>query len=264
VKQYLGSLDFYFWIATLILQLSLAISALRRGAAKWAPRYFAYLVFCTLFQAGMFLTAQLLPYAVYVEAYFTGTLVSSVLLALVVYDIFRLAFDPLTSLPPRFLARLGASVVFFGGGATALAFWRPAISLNAFFALCRTFERTSYTIVALSLWCVVMYARSLGIPWKSRIAGIAQGFLLYLSVESIRVAIFGFAPQSWFAPLDWIARLAYAGTVLIWLGAVRRPEEVAAQLPTPEGLLSLRSWLMQMRTQTNKLEVAAQTKWSEE
>jgi hypothetical protein len=114
--------------------------------------------------------------------------------------------------------------------------------------------------VALSFWSVVFYARKLGIPWRSRMAGIAAGFLFFLTIQSITTAALGFAPQSWFGALSRIGLVSYLASLFVWLRAVQR-KEAKVQLPTPEALLQLRAAVEQMQNATGNLAVQGKTRW---
>jgi hypothetical protein len=124
-------------------------------------------------------------------------------------------------------------------------------------------KRTTNFVVSLSFWSLVIYARKLGIPWRSRMAGIAAGFLFFLTIQSITTAALGFAPQSWFASLNRIGIISYLSSLFVWLHAVQR-EEDRAELPTPEALLHLAAAVGQMRNATGKLAVQGKTRWQAE
>jgi hypothetical protein len=189
--------------------------------------------------------------------------IESALLLSVLYDIFRRVFDPLSSLPPKTLAKLGAGVAAILIVATTLAFSRPATNSTAITALVRTLHRSTEFVIALSFWSLVMYARALGIPWRSRLAGIAAGFLFYLSIDTVTTAAFGFAPRSWFAWWDRADNAVFLITLFIWSRAVQIKEK-EVELPTPEALLQLRNAVAQMRSDSKKLTVQGKTRWIEE
>jgi hypothetical protein len=260
VKTYLHLLDYVLWIVTIISECLLLVVAIRRGAGRALPRYVLYVGFLCFQASLLFAISQFLPYRFYFWTYYAGMAVETCMLMVVLYDVFRGVFDPLNSLLDRTVANLIASVVVISAVAITLAIWRPAVTTDSVTVFVRTFHRTTGFVVALSFWSLVMYARSLGIPWRMRIAGITGGFLLYLSVNSFTVAAVGYAPQSWFPWLDRIGNAAFLASVFVWMNAVQRKEE-EEELQTPEALLQLRAAVEQMRNATGKLAVQRKTRW---
>jgi hypothetical protein len=263
MKHYLHLFDYAVWLAVVSLQWTLLVVSIRKGIARLAPSYIAFLVFATIESTALTVIALVLPYSFYFWAFYLGVGVETALLFLVVYDVFRNVFDPLSSLPPRTVARLVATVSIIAAVSITLAIWKPAVRPDALAALARTFERTTDFIVSLSFWSVVVYARKLGIPWRSRIAGIAAGFLLYLTSQSITTAAMGFAPQTWSGGLSRTGGIFYLASLFLWLRAVQR-KEIKVELPTPEALLQLSAAVGQMRNATEKLAVQGKTRWQAE
>jgi hypothetical protein len=262
LKHYLQFFDNCLWLAIVVLQWWLVLWAMRKRIFLHARMFTIFLAFVATQATALFAISRL-PYAVYFWGYYVGATVEVILLVLVVYEVFLKVFAPLESLPPRAVARLLTTIIASLIIVTTLAVWRPATRPDVIAAFARTLDRTANLVVAVSFWSVVLYARSLGIPWRSRIAGIAKGFLLYLSVQSAIVAIMGFTQQTWWAPLNRIAMVSYTAALLIWTHALRRQEE-EIQLPTPAALLKLRTAVAQMRRKTQTLVVQGKTRWIEE
>jgi hypothetical protein len=263
MKHYLHLADYALWLAVVSLQWTLLVVSIRKGMLRLAPSYIAFLVFASIESTALTVIALFLPYSVYFWAFYLGVGVETALLFFVVYDVFRNVFDPLNSLPPQTVAKAVAAVAIITAVSITLAIWKPAVRPDALAALARTFERTTDFIVSLSFWSLVVYARKLGIPWRSRIAGIAMGFLFFLTVQSITTAAMGFAPQSWFASLNRIGIVSYLASVFMWLHAVQR-EEAKVELPTPEALVQLSAAVGQMRDATQRLTVQGKTRWQAE
>jgi hypothetical protein len=263
MKQYLHLFDYAAWIAVASMQWMLLIISIRKGMARLAPSYVAFVAFAAFESTVLTVVAQFMAYPVYFWAFYFGVGLETALLFFVVYDVFRNVFDPLSSLLPRTVAKAVAGVAIIMAVSVTLAIWKPAIRPDALAALARTFERTTNFVVALSFWSLVIYARKLGIPWRSRMAGIAAGFLFFLTIQSITTAALGFAPQSWFASLNRIGIVSYLSSLFVWLHAVQRDED-RAELPTPEALLHLATAVGQMRTATQKLAVQGKTRWQAE
>jgi hypothetical protein len=263
MKQYLHLFDYAIWDAVVSLQWMLLFISIRKGMARLAPSYVAFVAFAAVESTALTVIAQFMAYSVYFWAFYFGVGLETALLFFVVYDVFRNVFDPLSSLPPRTVAKLVAGIAIIATVSITLAIWKPAVRPDALAALARTFERTTDFIVSLSFWSVVFYARKLGIPWRSRIAGIAAGFLLSLTSQSITTAAMGFAPQSWFGGLSRTGSICYLASLFVWLRAVQR-NEARVELPTPEALLQLSAAVGQMRNAAGKLAVQGKTGWQAE
>lgn len=260
MKQYIQLFDYAVWIAVAALQWLLLVICIRKGLARAAPSYVAFVSFVAIQSSALLAISRFLGYPVYFWTFYLGAAVEAALLLLVVYDVFRNVFDPLSSLPPRTVAKAVAGAAIIAAVSITLAIWKPATRPDALAALARTFHRTTYFVVALSFWSVVLYARKLGIPWRSRIAGIAAGFLFFLTIQSFTTAALGFAPKSWFAALSRTGTVSYLVSLVVWLRAVQR-KEVTAELPTPEALLQLSAAVEQMRSAAGKLTNQRKTRW---
>jgi hypothetical protein len=264
MKQYLQLSDYALWMAIVALQWYLLVVAIRRGIGKLAPRYVLFVAFVSLKSTSLFLISRYLSYPAYFWAFYLGMAAETFLLVCVLHDIFRSVFDPLGSLPPRAVGKLVTSVALIMTAALTLAMWSPAVNSDAAVALLRTVHRSAEFVVALSLWSVVFYARALGIPWRSRIAGIASGFLFYLTVQSLVTAAIGL--DLGLTAVTWLSRIgiiSYLISLVVWVLAVRR-QEAAVALPTPAALGKLRSLVAQTRSDSGRLTVQRKTKWSEQ
>lgn len=256
MKHYLNLFDYALWMATICLQWLLFHSSIRRTIQRQAPRFFCFTGFICVEATALLAISQLFPYRIYYWSYYAGIGIETLLLILVLYEVFRNTFDPLGVLPAPSVAKLATILLAAASLAIAIGIWKPALSYDAVTALLRTMQRTIVFLAALSLWSLVMYARSLAIPWRSRTAGIASGFLFYLTVESFARAGQGFAPQPWFAWFDRVLSVAFIMTLVMWFRAIRRPEEISLDLPAPEVLRKLNAAIAEMRTATRQLKIA--------
>jgi hypothetical protein len=263
MKQYLHLLDYAIWIAIATMQWMLAIISLRKGLARFSPAFFAFISFATIQSLVLLGISQFAAYRFYFWAFYFGALLETGILFFVVYDVFRNVFDPLSSLPPRTVAKAVAGIALITAVSITLAVWKPAIGPDAIAALARTFQRTTNFLVSLSFWSLVFYARKLGIPWRSRTAGIAAGFLFYMTVQSITTAALGYAAQSRFGSLSRIGTISYLASLFVWLRAVQR-KEAEAELPTPEALLQLSAAVGQIQNAAGKLAMQGKTRWQAE
>jgi hypothetical protein len=262
MKQYLHSFDYALWIVIAALQLIMLATSIRKGLARTTPWYHAFLSFVSVESIILMAVAQFMAYPVYFWAFYFGGAIEAALLFFVVYDVFRNVFDPLNSLRPGTVAKAVAGVAIITAVSITLAIWKPAVRPDALAALARTFQRTTNFVVSLSFWSLVFYARKLGIPWRSRMVGIAAGFLFFLTIQSTTTAALGFAPQSWFASLSRIGIISYLASIFMWLRAAQ--EEDRGELPTPEAFLKLSAAVGQMQDATQRLTVQGKTRWQAE
>lgn len=174
------------------------------------------------------------------------------------YEIFCHTFEPLNSLPSKTIARLCMALLAIAMATLMVAFWHPASHPRFpwYVDLLSTMNRSAVIVTAGSLWSIVMYARALGIPWHSRVAEIARGFLVYLSVEAVTTTITGYGGQ---VTTLWCNRVAMSASLVafaIWLRGIRQ-KEIPAVLPTPQALKSLRTAVVHLRRQAIALVVSS-------
>ena len=266
MKEYLHLFDYAVWLTIAALQWILAVMSVRKGMTRGAPRYVAFISFATLQTMALLAISQFMPYAVYFWTFYIGGAIETTLLFFVVYDVFRNVFDPLSSLPPRTVAKSVAGLAFIIALSVTLWICKPAVRPDPLSALAlgRTFERTTNLVVSLSFWGLAFYARKLGIPWRSRMAGIASGFLIYLTVQSSTTAALGFAPSTWFGTLNRIGVISYLASLIVWLRALQL-EEPEVELPTPEALVQVAAAVEQMGAAAGQLGAAQRkSRWQAE
>lgn len=259
MKQYLHSLDYALWLATIALQWLFLYVALRHAARRQSPRFLWFVVFLCLKSTALLAISHLLPYSVYFWTFYAAVAIETVLLVTVVYEIFNSTFDPVGVLPAGSIARLLAFLMVSASLVIIAASWHPALTsgfVDSVTALLRTAHWTVVFLAALALWSLVMYSRSQAIPWRSRTAGIASGFLFSMSVNCFVLAGLCFAPQSWFTWLNRSYNAAFLVTLVMWLQTVCRPEEIALDLPAPEVLRKLNAAIAEMRTAARQLKIA--------
>lgn len=259
MKQYLHSFDYALWLATISLQWLFLYVAVRQTVRRQSPRFLCFVVFLCLKSTALLAISHLLPYAAYFWTFYAGVAIETVLLVTVVYEIFNSTFDPVGVLPAGSIARVLAFLMVGASLVITAAFWRPALTsdfVDSITALLRTAHRTVVFLAALALWSLVVYARSLAIPWRSRTAGIASGFLFSMSVNCFVLAGLCFSPQSWFTWLNRSYNAASFVALVMWFRAIRRPEKISLDLPAPEVLRKLNAAIAEMRTATRQLKIA--------
>lgn len=261
MKLYLLSFDYVLWWITIALQWAAILVSVYSKLGQQAPRFMLYLWFLCIKSSILVWVSLAFPYATYFWCFYAGVAIDTALLLMVVHEIFRSTFDPLGVQPPGTIARLTGMMIVATSVVITIGIWKPAATssfVDSLTSLLRTIHRTVIFSIALALWSLVMYARSLAIPWRSRIAGIAAGLLFYISIESIIRGGQSFAPHSWFI---WFDRSLGACSLVMlgmWIRAARRPEEIAMDLPTPSALKKVSMALTEMRSAIK----VAKEKWS--
>lgn len=248
MKQYLRFADYALWLAIIVLQCVVFLSALRRGLGKCLPRFTGYIGFVSVRSLVLFAVSQFLVYRIYFWAFYAGVALEVVLLFFVIYEIFQGSFQPLESVPRSAIPAICTIMSILAALAVSLAISNPASRhLPRIANLLNTLDRSSDIIIACALWTIVMYARHLGIPWRSRVAGIARGLLIGISIQAITVMAIGFVK---FQAGMWFSRIGMVGNIaalVIWLRAVRA-QEIPIVLPAPEVLTKLQMVVGEMRS----------------
>jgi len=108
----------------------------------------------------------------------------AILLNLVLLEILVKVLAPFESLPGRTVAKFCFWAVLGISTAVAFSVMMPSIHKNPLVEVPLTIERTIFLADAALLWTLLVQAKKLGITWKSSVAEIAIGFVLYLTVTS--------------------------------------------------------------------------------
>lgn len=174
-----------------------ATSLVFHGVACWfvvKKDYFSqwkafgyYLFFVAANSAVMLPLAFLANRQVYALTYGIGDFIEALLVSLVVLEILVHVLQPFESLPGRTVARFCFWAVLGISTAVVLSVVIPHSSYGSallLYDIPLTLERTIFLADAAILWIILLQAKSLGITWKSSVAEIAIGFVLYLTVQS--------------------------------------------------------------------------------
>ena len=107
----------------------------------------------------------------------------------------------------------------------------PSGHLDRLVAVPLTIERTIYLADASLLWILLVQSKSLGITWKSSIAEISIGFILYLTVQ----ATTRFMVSIYTGPLllsisSEVGQVGYLIALLGWIWTITQRDPVDAPL----------------------------------
>jgi hypothetical protein len=188
MSNYLSAIDQGLWLSIIVLQFFACWTVLKRGFYNsW--KAFSYYLFIMAAQAVVLMIIHRLGSPkTYAISFYVGGFAEAVLLSLVVLEILVKILDPFEALPGRNIARFCFWAVLGISLAVAVS---VAMSVNqpirhgAYFDLPLTIQRTIFLADAALLWAVLFQARSLGITWRSSVAEIAWGFVLFLTVQAM-------------------------------------------------------------------------------
>jgi len=172
----------------------------------------------------------------YAITYLVVDFIEAILLNLVLLEILVKALDPFESLPGRTVARFCFWSVLGISTAVALSVMMPSVHKEAYIQVPLTIERTIFLADASLLWILLVQSKSLGITWKSSVAEIAIGFVLYLTVPATTRFVVAIYQTSMLQSLaSEVGQFAYLIAVLSWIWTILRRDPVPAP-PSAESL----------------------------
>jgi hypothetical protein len=179
------------WISITVLEYSLALMLLRWGAWKRYPVMSVFVTWEAVGGSVVLLIAWLCkPLSMsYFAAFYVVTFLANIIAFAVALELYYKVFDPRIGLfawrPRHVVIMISVSL----GIAITLALLLTAKNGGTWTRKMMTIEQ----IMSVALWatfCILLiYSRSLGFTWRPLPAGIAVGFVLYLTVSVISVFI---------------------------------------------------------------------------
>jgi hypothetical protein len=242
MKQYLHAVDYVLWALVITGQLFLFCDAIRRRIASDLPHFTLLLGLLTSKSILLLFISFFFNYEVYFYAYYVGSVLVTLGLVLVAYEIFRLVFAPLGPLTAHTISKMICTLIVLLGAAIAAAIWRPSENSDPIFSVILTCERSVGFVVCFSYWLLVLFAHQEGSPRRSRVARITYGFLLYLTVQALVYALVGYVPESVGSLLNRVATVAYLGGLGFWVAALRA-KEIRFGPASMEDLLLLKAYI---------------------
>src|SRR5690242_7429655 len=237
MKQGLLTLDYVFWYATILCQVVAC------GALLWRREFFRH---WKVFSYYIFYMAGAMIFTLAVErfgsshafeiTYSLVDFIEAILLNLVLLEILVKVLDPFESLPGRTVARFCFWAVLGISTAVALSVMMPSVHKEAYIQVPLTIERTIFLADASLLWILLVQSKSLGITWKSSVAEIAIGFVLYLTVQATTRFVVAIYQTPMLQSLaSEVGQFAYLIAVLSWIWTILRRDPVPAP-PSAESL----------------------------
>ena len=167
----------------------LAIMLLRWDAWKRYPAMSAYLTWQAVSQTACLLIACFGSVMSYFYAYYAANFLGNLVAFVVALELYYKIFDPRIGLFAW--GRRHVVIIMSISLAIAIMIGRLFAARNGG-SLTRTLA-TVNEVMTVAMWatfCILcLYSRSLGFTWRPRVAGIAGGFILYLTVSVICIFI---------------------------------------------------------------------------
>jgi hypothetical protein len=179
------------WISITVLEYSLAIMLLRWVAWKRYPVMSVFVTWQAIGGSTVLLIAWLgRPMSMsYFVAYYVVTILANVIAFAVALELYYKVFDPRIGLsawgPRHVVIMISVSL----GMAITLGLLLTARNGGSWTRTMVTMEQVTNVALWVTFCILLIYSRSLGFTWRPLPAGIAVGFVLYLTVSVISVFI---------------------------------------------------------------------------
>lgn len=237
MKHRFFTFDYVLWLGIIACQF-LACWAIvkRKGFFRNWKAFSYYLFYMATSSVVMLGISQFGTRDQFIFGYSALDFLEAILLNLVVLEILVKVLDPFESLPGRTVARFCFWAILGISTAVALSVMMPAGHKETYIQVPLTIERTIFLADACLLWILLMQSKALGITWKSSVAEIAFGFVLYLTVQATTrfVAAIYQSPRL-LSLASEVGQAGYLIAVLSWIWTILRRGRIPAP-PSAEAL----------------------------
>ena len=232
MKRTLFTFDYVFWYATILCQLVACFALIKRKEFFRHWKVFGYYIF---YMAGaMIFTLAIVRFGspgAFATTYIIVDFIEAILLNLVLLEILVKVLDPFESLPGRTVARFCFWAVLGISTAVALSVVMPSGHRESYIEVPLTIERTIFLADASMLWILLVQSKTLGITWKSSVAEISIGFVLYLTVQATTRFVAGLYQGPIMRSIcSEVGQVAYLIAVLSWIWTILYRDPVALPL----------------------------------
>ncbi|HKW76156.1 MAG TPA: hypothetical protein VJN64_11575 [Terriglobales bacterium] len=236
MNHYYSPIIYVIWFIGSALQLLSCWAVVKKG---YFPHWKAFAYYLFLMPA---LSIPMIPIAiwgtfpVYTAMYVIGAVMEALLLSLVVLEIMVKVMEPFEALPGKTIARFGFLAVLGISLAVTISVMVHGHGSPPQVEIALTVERTIFLVDALLLWILLFQSKSFGISWKSSVAEIAIGFVLYLTVQATaRFMILLYTDNSILTIANITGQIAYLISLCSWIWTMHR-RDPAPPHPAPEVL----------------------------
>ncbi|HLJ91114.1 MAG TPA: hypothetical protein VKZ53_30200 [Candidatus Angelobacter sp.] len=218
MRHYLSTIDYGLWLSIIVLQLAACWTVVKKSFYGSWKAFSYYLFFVAAQSEILFGVSQLGSYKTYAFVYYAGGFTEAVLLTLVVLEVLVKVLDSFEALPGRTIAWFCAWLVVAVSLALVLSLSHLSRNYNVFINLPLTIQRTVFLVDAALLWVVLLQAKTLGVTWKSSVAEIAIGFVLFLTVQALSRFLVGIYDSPIFISMAGQAgQAAYLFALVGWI-----------------------------------------------
>ncbi len=234
---------FGLWIVGSLLQLLSCWAVVKKDYLRHWKAFGCYLILMPAIALPSIPIALWGSQQAYTAVYVIGAVMEALLLSLVVLEITVKVMEPFEALPGKVVARFGFLAMLGISLAITLSVMVHGHGLPPQAEIALTVERTIFMVDALLLWILLFQARSLGLTWKSSVAEIAIGFVLYLTVQAtVRFIIPIYSDTTLLTTFaNFTGQIAYLIALASWIWTMYR-RDPAAPHPTPEVLARIQDW----------------------
>jgi hypothetical protein len=232
MKQRFIAFDYVFLYTIILFQIGACWAVIRRKEFFRHWKVFSYYLF---YMAGSSIFSLAIvrfgSRGAYILTYALVDFIEAILLNLVMLEILVKVLDPFESLPGRTVARFCFWAVMGISTVVALSVMMPSGHTESFIEVPLTIERTVYLADACLLWLLLVQSKTLGITWKSSVAEITVGFVLYLTVQAtIRFVMSIYPGQVLRSFCSEVGQFAYLIALLSWIWTITHRDHAAIPL----------------------------------
>lgn len=213
----------WLWYATIATQPLLLFAIYWRKAHKkhpWFPRYILI-----DFAASLFLLS-VHNYSEYVASFYLLAIVTACCKVAILAGIVGQVFAPYENLRRGTMTKLFIGLIATIGIFSGLIFSNRSGNLDNSMNFLRMCDSALSAAICCGFWVVVIYARKLGLYWRSHTAGIAVGFLFHSSVQTATKLVLSHAHPEAAIWVRNVSQLSYLIALFIWIGFMLVPEPV--------------------------------------
>ncbi len=224
--------DYAFLYTIIVAQLVACGALLKRKEFFRHWKVFGYYLF--YMASSSIVTLAILKFGsrdAYIFSYALVDFIEAILLNLVLLEILVKVLDPFESLPGRTVARFCYWAVMGIAVAVTLSVMMPTLHKETYIQVPITIERTIFLADACLLWILLVQSKSLGITWKSAVAEISIGFVLYLTVQATTRFVVGIYQGSLLISIcSEVGQVAYFIALMSWIWTILHRDPMPAPL----------------------------------
>jgi hypothetical protein len=229
------------WFTGLALEVLACWAVVKKGYWTHWKAFGCYLFYMLAQNLTLFLMSFRVTSRTYAIAYDVTDFIEVVLLSLVVLEILVKVLEPVDVIPGRAVARAAFWAILGVSIAVALSVFIHGQKTDLLIDLPLTVERTIFLADSILLWILLFQAKALGISWKSSVAEIAIGFVLYLTVQATTRFVMNIYDSRFVVNIaSGVGQFAYLIALGSWIWTMTHRDPVSAVRPSAETLAQMR------------------------